>query len=148
MNENLQYSKTGQELTKRFEGCRLVAYQDTRGVWTIGYGHTSGVHAGMTCTQAQAEQWLLEDIQYAVNAVKHYVTVALTQGEFDALVDFVFNVGVRAFAGSTLLRKLNAGDYAGAAHEFKRWDMAGGKHVAGLLRRRVAEENEFNGGAA
>ncbi|MDI3304656.1 MAG: lysozyme [Burkholderia multivorans] len=148
MNENLQYSKTGQDLTEQFEGCRLVAYQDTRGVWTIGYGHTTGVHAGMTCTQAQAEQWLLEDIQYAVNAVKHYVTVALTQGEFDALVDFVFNVGVGNFAGSTLLRKLNAGDYAGAAHEFERWDMAGGKHIAGLLRRRIAEENEFTGDAA
>lgn len=148
MNENLQYSKTGLALTEQFEGCRLVAYQDVRGVWTIGYGHTSGVHAGMTCTQAQAEQWLLEDIEYAANAVKHYVTVALTQGEFDALVDFVFNVGVGNFAGSTLLRKLNAGDYAGAAHEFERWDMAGGKHVAGLLRRRIAEENEFNGDAA
>jgi lysozyme len=139
----MNYGKDGLALTEQFEGCRLVAYEDQVGVWTIGYGHTKGVRAGMTCTQAQAEQWLLDDIAEAVAAVNHLVTVPLTQGEFDALVDFVFNLGSGNFASSTLLKKLNAHDIEGAAAEFERWDMAGGVHVAGLLRRRNAERALF-----
>jgi lysozyme len=142
VNQNLQY--TGQALTEQFEGCSLTAYQDSGGVWTIGFGHTAGVTEGMTCTQAQAEAWLLEDIQWAVSTVQNRVLVPLTQGEFDALVDFVFNVGSGNFASSTMLRMLNAGNFAGAADQFARWDLAGGQVVAGLLRRRIAEEGEFN----
>jgi lysozyme len=148
VNDSMQYSQTGEQLTEQFEGCRFEAYQDVRGVWTIGYGHTAGVAPGDACTQDQAEAWLQQDIQWAANAVKHYVTVALTQNEFDALTDFVFNLGIGNFSGSTLLRKLNAGDYAGAAAQFDLWDMAGGQVVAGLLRRRQAETAEFNGGAS
>ncbi len=143
MNENLLY--TGQGLTEQFEGCELTAYQDSGGVLTIGYGHAEGVTQGMTCTQAQAEAWLSADIQWAVCVVQGAVTVDLTQGEFNALVDFVFNVGSANFQSSTLLKDLNAGNFAAAALQFDRWDMAGGKAVAGLLRRRIAEEGEFNG---
>ncbi len=143
MNENLLY--TGQGLTEQFEGCELTAYQDSGGVLTIGYGHTEGVTQGMTCTQAQAEAWLSADIQWAVSVVQGAVTVELTQGEFNALVDFVFNAGSANFQSSTLLKDLNDGLYGLAALQFDRWDMAGGKVVAGLLRRRIAEQGEFNG---
>jgi lysozyme len=140
----VNYSKGGEQVTKQFEGCKLTAYQDQVGVWTIGYGHTRGVTSGMTCTQEQAESWLQEDIQWAVDAVNSNVVVALTQGEFDALVDFVFNLGVGNFKQSDLLRLLNMGDYTAAAAQFPRWDIAGGNAVAGLLRRRLAEKSEFN----
>lgn len=145
-NANLQYSQTGLQFTEQSEGDVLTAYQDVAGVWTIGYGHTQGVYAGMTCTQLQAVAWLVQDLQWAEQAVLNLVTIALTQGEFDALVDFVFNFGSGAFAGSTLLRLLNADDIAGAAAQFVLWDHAGGKVVAGLLRRRMGEQAEFTSG--
>lgn len=140
----MQYSKVGLALTEAFEGVRLEAYQDSVGVWTIGYGHTRGVYPGMTCTAEQALQWLIEDTQEAVDCVNAAVDVPLTQGEFDALVDFVFNLGAPAFLRSTMRRLLNAKDYHGASQQFELWDHAGGVVVAGLLRRRLAEEKEFN----
>jgi lysozyme len=147
VNEGLTYSKEGLALTERFEGCRLQAYQDVVGVWTIGYGHTHGVRAGLTCTQQEAEQWLEADVQWAVQAVRLLVKVSLGQGEFDAFVDFVFNAGSGNFANSSMLRDLNAGDFGTAAEQFALWDHAGGQVVAGLLRRRQAEASEFTGGA-
>jgi lysozyme len=144
MNDDLQYSKTGQALTAQFEGCRLTAYQDVKGVWTIGYGHTLGVYEGETCTQDQALAWLAQDMGWACAVVKRLVQVPLLQGEFDALVDFVFNAGSGNFASSTMLKLLNAGDFGGAAAQFERWDQSGGQVVAGLLRRRQAEEKEFD----
>ena len=144
----MNYSDAGLDLTEESEGCRLIAYQDSVGVWSIGYGHTRGVVAGMTCTQAQAEAWLREDILSAIADVNRLVKVPLTQGEFDALVDFDFNLGGGALRGSTLLRLLNGGDHAGAAEQFERWDRAGGHVLAGLLRRRLAEEAEFKGAAS
>jgi lysozyme len=136
---------TGTMFTEGFEGCRLEAYQDVRGVWTIGFGHTGqDVVEGLTCTQQQAGNWLQADMQWAAAAVNSAVTVQLTQDEFNALVDFTFNVGAGNFDSSTLLRELNAGDYAGAAAQFDRWDYAGGQVVAGLLRRRQAETQLFN----
>jgi len=143
----MKYSKKGLQLTEQFEGCKLVAYQDQVGVWTIGYGHTSGVHQGMTCTQQQAEQWLSDDTAAAEQDVNTHVAVPLTQGEFDALVDFAFNLGRGALNNSTLLKYLNQGEYSAAANEFEKWDRAGGKEVAGLLRRRQAEKQEFTGTA-
>ena len=140
---SLIYSIAGRELTESFEGCKLEAYQDVRGVWTIGYGHTGSVSPGDTCTQQEADDWLQEDIQWAAQVVVREVKRDLTQGEFDALVDFVYNVGSGNFASSTLLKMINAGDFVGAAAQFEHWDVAGGKHIAGLLRRRVAEEQEF-----
>ena len=142
----MQYSKSGVALTEQFESCKLSAYQDIKGIWTIGWGHTGPeVVEGLIWTQEQADAQLLADIQASAQCVNEVVTVALTQGEFDALVDFVFNVGCGNFSGSTLLRLLNQGDYAGAAAQFDRWDHASGKVVAGLLRRREAEQNEFGG---
>jgi lysozyme len=141
---NFIYGKNGLALTKQFEGCRLTAYQDQVGVWTIGYGHTGGdVRAGLAITEDQAEALLVSDVAAASAYINSAVLVALAQNEFDALVDFVFNLGRGAFAGSTLLKKLNAGDFATAANQFAQWDHAGGQVVAGLLRRRQAEAALF-----
>lgn len=141
---NMQYSKQGLDLTKGFESCRLTAYPDIKGVWTIGYGHTGPeVVEGLVWTQNQADSQLVVDLQKAERMVNTYVTVALTQGEFDALVDLAFNIGVNAEKGSTLLKLVNQGDFTGAAEQFQLWDHASGQVVAGLLRRRLAEEKEF-----
>lgn len=143
----MNYSKDGLALTEGFEGCSLIAYQDQVGVWTIGYGHTQGVTDGMTCTHDQAEQFLLADAADAEAAVNRLVHIAMSQEEFDALVDFTFNLGAGNFASSTLLKKLNDRDIQGAIDEFVKWDRAGGVEVAGLLRRRQAEAAEFTLGA-
>lgn len=115
---NLTYSKQGLALTRLFEGDVLTAYQDQHGIWTIGYGHTGGVHPGETITEHEAEALLEEDIQAAVRCVNQFVTVKLTQPEFDALVDFAFNVGAGNFRGSTLLREVNTGHFPEAAAQF------------------------------
>jgi lysozyme len=144
---NLTYTGSDLALTEQFEGCELSAYQDVAGTWTIGYGHTGpDVTPALTISQAQAEQFLQNDVAIAVACVNQSVTVALNQNEFDALVDFVFNVGRGAFLSSTMLKDLNAGNFAEAAGQFDRWDHAGGKVVAGLMRRREAEEALFNEG--
>lgn len=142
---NLKYSKAGADLTKSFEQCPLTAYWDALGkVWTIGWGHTGPeVCEGLVWTQEQADAALANDYAGCEASVNQCVTVPLTQGEFDALVDIEFNVGRGAIEKSTLLKLLNAGDRAGAAAQFPEWDHAGGKVVVGLLRRRQAEEQEF-----
>lgn len=139
----MKYSKDGLALTERFESCRLTAYLDSRGTATLGWGHTLGVHLGMTCTQAVADAWLQQDIKWAEGRVNADVHVPLLQGEFDALVDFVFNTGSHNFETSTLLKLVNKGDLTDAANEFAKWDKAGGREIAGLLRRRMAEKQEF-----
>lgn len=142
---NLTYSGNGMALTEQFEGCCLTAYQDQVGVWTIGYGHTGpDVTPELTITQEQAEALLAQDVGSAAACVNNVVTIQLSQSEFDALVDFVFNLGSGAFTGSTLLRDLNAGNFAAAAAQFDSWDHAGGAVVAGLLRRRQAETALFS----
>lgn len=144
---NLVYSNYGNTLTKGFEQCRLSSYQDAKGVWTNGWGHTGpDVYPGQTITQATADANLASDEQKAVDCVNDVVQVILTQHEFDALVDFTFNAGCHAFATSTLLTKLNTGDYAGAAAQLPLWDHAGTQVLAGLLKRRTEEMNEFNTG--
>ena len=143
------YGGKGLAVTETFEGCRRTAYQDQVGVWTIGYGHTGpDVHAGMTVTEEEAQALLEKDIRNAAECVNHLVVVKLTQEEFDALVDFVFNVGAGALQRSTLLRELNAGNFTGAAAQFALWSRAGGAVVAGLLRRRLAEQTLFRQGRA
>jgi len=144
---NFSYSQNGLTLTQKFEGLRLTAYQDQVGVWTIGYGHTGNdVYPELTITQEQADTLLMQDVASAVAAVNRLVTIALYQDCFDALVDFAFNLGNNALAGSTLLRKLNASDFAGAAAEFPKWCKAGGKVARGLLLRRQAEQQLFQQG--
>ncbi|HEV2464700.1 MAG TPA: lysozyme [Acidobacteriaceae bacterium] len=142
---NLTYSKDGLRLTELFEGDVLTAYQDQRGLWTIGYGHTAGVHPGQTITQQEAEQYLAEDIRAAASFVNKAVEVKLTQAQFDALVDFAFNVGITNLRNSTLLKEINEGRFPEALAQFDLWDRCGGVVNAGLLRRRNAEVAEFGG---
>jgi lysozyme len=144
----MQATAQALDLIKGFESCRLEAYQDSIGVWTIGWGHTRGVKEGDTCTQEQADAWLLEDAQEAVDAVLRLVKVNLTGGQFAALVSFAFNLGQANFARSTLLKNLNHADFGLAANEFPKWSFAGGKHLDGLLRRRLAEQAVFQGQGA
>ncbi|HDR2337911.1 lysozyme [Enterobacter cloacae] len=144
----MQTSEKGIALIKEFEGCRLTAYQDSVGVWTIGYGWTQPVdgkpiRAGMTIKQETAERLLKTGLVSYESDVCRLVKVGLTQGQFDALVSFTYNLGARSLSTSTLLRKLNAGDYATAADEFLRWNKAGGKVLNGLTRRREAERALF-----
>ena len=140
------YSNKGLALTKSFEGLRLEAYQDSAGVWTVGYGHTGpGVAEGMTVTDAEAEALLLADLADAVRCVNRKVTGTISQGQFDAMVDFCFNAGRGNFLQSTLLRKVNSVDFAGAAAQFGLWVHAGGEVVPGLVRRRKAEAEMFSG---
>jgi lysozyme len=140
----MQYSKQGLALTEGFESCKLTAYQDVKGIWTCGWGHTGPeVVEGYTMTQNQADSQLVLDTLSATNTVNRLVTVPLSQPEFDGIVDLVFNIGAGNFSGSTMLKLLNAGDYTNAALEFDRWDKAGGQVVSGLLRRRQAETDEF-----
>lgn len=144
----MQTSEKGIAVIKQFEGCKLTAYQDSVGVWTIGYGWTQPVdgkpiRAGMTIKQETAERLLKTGLVSYESDVSRLVKVGVTQGQFDALVSFTYNLGSRSLSTSTLLRKLNAGDYAGAADEFLRWNKAGGKVLAGLTRRREAERALF-----
>lgn len=140
-------SSEGVKLIERFEGLVLEAYQCPGGKWTIGYGHTEGVHEGMKITKEQAEELLRRDLAEVEKAIAALVEVPLSQNQFDALASFVFNVGIDAFERSTLLRKLNAGDYAAVPVELMRWVYAGGKRVDGLVNRRVAEAGLWSRGA-
>ena len=141
----MQLSNTGTHLLKFFEGCRLTAYQDSVGVWTIGYGHTKGVYEGMTITQEEADSMLLTELKEYESYVENMVTVELSQEQFDALVVWVYNLGPTNFKNSTLLKKLNSGDYSAVPTEIKRWNRAGGQVLEGLVKRREAEAAMFEG---
>ncbi|MFS7161138.1 lysozyme [Serratia proteamaculans] len=144
----MNISKNGIELIKRFEGLRLKAYQDSVGVWTIGYGWTQPVDGrkvgpGMMIDQAAADRLLKCGVVQYEQGVNQLVKVKITQGQFDALVSFAYNLGLRSLSTSTLLRKLNAGDKQGAANEFSKWVNAGGVKLKGLVTRRAAECEMF-----
>jgi lysozyme len=142
--QEFSYSDKGLELTKSFEGLHLEAYRDCAGIWTIGYGHTGpAVFGGESVSDLEAEALLRADLAQAVACVNRAVRVAISQGQFDAMVDFCFNAGRGNFAQSTLLRKVNGGDMEGAAAQFALWVHAGGEVVAGLVRRRKAEAELF-----
>lgn len=130
-------------LVKQCEGCRLTAYQDATGVWTIGYGHTQGVTPNMAITQYIADLWLLQDIQKFNTGVLSLIKVPITQSQEDALTSFAYNVGLSNFKSSTLLKKLNNKDYEGASNEFERWTKAGKKVLNGLVKRRKLEKDLF-----
>ena len=140
-------NEAGLALVREFEGCSLTAYPDpgTGGApWTIGYGSTKSVQPGLTISQDEAEERLRYDLEAAEQCVERSVKgVVLTDDEFSACVSLCFNIGCGAFSGSTLARKLNAGDRDGALREFARWNRAGGKEMAGLTRRRAAEAELF-----
>ena len=140
---NRKIGQAGLALIKQCEGCRLAAYKCSAGVWTIGYGHTAGVHSGMTITQAQADAYLQQDIAkfegYVNNPAYVPITTNLNQNQFDALVSFAFNLG----AGN--LRKLCKGRTAAQiARTMPNYNKANGRVLAGLKRRRAAEQALFN----
>jgi GH24 family phage-related lysozyme (muramidase) len=135
---------SGLEIIKHFEGLRTTSYQDSVGVWTIGYGHTSmagppTVGPGMTISTAEAENILKRDLGVFEKAVADATTRQPNDDQFSAMVSFTFNVGSNALRTSTLLKKHNGGDFAGAADEFLKWVYAGGQKLPGLERRRKAE---------
>jgi lysozyme len=140
-------------IIRRFEGLRLKAYRDPAGILTIGWGHTGpDVTDGLVVTRRRADILLARDVAATAAGVDRLVTVPLAAHERAALVSFAYNVGLGALAGSTLLRRLNAGDRPGAAEEFHRWvhaTRAGRKiRLAGLVRRREAEARLFRGDGA
>ena len=148
----MKTSKNGINLIKQFEGCRLKAYKCPANVWTIGIGHTGTVNgkpisADMTITELMAETLLAIDLQNFEKCINDNVKKPLTQNEFDALVSFVFNNGIRAFEKSSMLKLLNSGHILLAAGQFDRWNKitVNGKKVAcrGLTRRRAAEKALF-----
>lgn len=130
---------TAEDLAKQFEGCRLSAYQDIAGVWTIGWGHTGkDVYAGLQWTQEQADDALAHDLQAAAALVALY-SPGLSDGVLAAMVDFVFNLGIGNYRSSTLCKCVNAQDWNGAKAQLLLWDHSNGQVVPGLLRRREAE---------
>jgi lysozyme len=136
----MNISGRGLEVLKRFEGLKLKAYFCPAGVLTIGYGSTGPhVKMGMEITPAEAEKLLLDDVARFERAVNRLVKVPLTQGQFDALVCFSYNIGIGAFEKSTLLSVLNMGRYGEVISQFKRWNKVKGQVVNGLVNRRAAE---------
>ena len=138
-------SEEGASLIKKFEGCKLEAYQCAAGVWTIGYGHTKEVSEGDAISQFEAEDLLTYDLQEFEAYVTDYVSVPLKQNEFDALVSWTFNLGSGNLRSSTLLKKLNDHKYKEVPTEIRRWNKAAGKVLDGLVRRREAESLLFQG---
>lgn len=139
------YDPQGLAMTERAEALRLVGYPDQGSVPTIGYGHTGpDIYIGQVITQGQAQVWLQQDTTWAVATVKTALKVQVTQNQFDALVDFAFNVGAHAFINSHLVKLLNAGDIAGAEAEFDKWVFVKGVKNRGLQNRRDMEQAEFN----
>lgn len=152
MDTAREISEVGLAFIKKHEGWRAHWYRDPVNIWTIGWGTTSHVQGVQhpnspadPITKEMGEDLLLRALRHAEEAIQDYVTVPLTQGQHDALVSFIYNVGVGAFRRSTLLKHLNAGDTKAAAREFGRWVYAGGEVWDGLVHRRAAERKLFEG---
>ena len=146
----MRMSAAGLAIVKEFEGLRLKAYKCPAAVWTIGYGHTSAagapiVNPDLVITKDEAEEVLARDMEQYEEGVRKYVKVDLTQGQFDALVDFAYNAGVGALQKSTLLKKVNAEKIDEVPAEFMKWTKGGGKELPGLVRRRRAEVKLWRG---
>lgn len=142
----MQTSNNGIALIEQFEGNKLQAYQDVKGVWTIGTGTTiypngQRVKKGDVITQAQSIQYLRNHITGVENSINTLVKVPLNQNQFDALVSLVYNIGTGAFSRSTILQKLNSGDYD---IDFTVWSYSGGKFIQGLKNRRIQEQNLYD----
>ena len=141
----MNISEEGISLIKNYEGCRLEAYQDSVGIWTIGYGVIKGVKKGDQINQEEANHLLKEELPEYEGYINDMIKVPLEQCQFDALVCWVYNLGPNNLKDSTLLRILNDGDYDGVPEQIKRWNKAGGKVLAGLVKRRAAEADLFKG---
>ena len=139
-------SKNGVDLIKRFEGLKLEAYLCPAKVWTIGYGTTENIKEGDIITESQAEQLLIKDLaRFEIQLNRAMCGYMLTQNQFDALISFLYNVGIGNFKVSTLLRKILMGaENEKIGNEFKRWVYADGKKLDGLIRRRKAEQELFD----
>ncbi|WP_035357747.1 lysozyme [Acinetobacter calcoaceticus] len=146
--DEMSLSVDGVNQICNFEGLKLSAYDDGTGVWTIGYGTTrypngKRVSEGDRCSLEQAKTYMQHDLKIFERAVNSSVKVPLKQNQFDALVSLTYNIGVGAFKHSTLLKKLNSGDYKEAANQFDVWVNAGGKRLQGLVNRRAMEKKLF-----
>ena len=140
----MKTSEQGLDLIREHEGLRFAAYKCPGGEWTIGYGHSGpDVYEGWKIDREEANELLEHDLKRFERAVNTLVTVSMTQGMFDALVSFSFNLGEASLKRSSLLKKLNGGDREGAANEFLKWNKAGGKVLAGLTARRKSERELF-----
>jgi lysozyme len=144
----MKTSSVGIALIKRFEGLRLEAYFCPAGVLTIGYGHTSAagtpfVSQGMKISEVEAERILVKDLQTYEEAVLRSLKAKPNQNQFDAMVSLCYNIGSGGFSKSSVARKFNAGDIAGAAEAFKLWNKGNGKVLEGLVRRRKEESALF-----
>lgn len=143
----MDLSKDGEVALHGREAFRSVAYKDIAGIWTIGYGSTRvkgiPVKEGDKITEADAVNETRAFVSEVVATINKLVKVPLTQNQFDALVSFIYNVGITAFTNSTLLKLLNLREYLQAADQFLRWTFAGGKYSAGLYNRRVQERKQF-----
>ena len=142
----MKISDEGFDLIKHFEGCELEAYKCAAGVWTIGYGHTKDVQEGDVWNKEKADFMLWRELEdeYEVY-VNDLVTVPINQSQFDALVSWVYNLGPANLKNSTMLKKLNAGEYEEVPSQMKKWNKANGKVLEGLIRRRAAESLLFEG---
>lgn len=149
LNENMggrmaRVSQAGVDLIKRWEGLRLDAYQDSGGVWTIGYGHTGEkVKKGLVISRQVADELFLSDLRRFEVGVQNALTRHATQAQFDAMVSLAFNIGLNAFRRSTLLKRFNEGDHKEVMKEFKRWNKVGEQVVEGLKRRRAHEAEHY-----
>jgi len=146
--DEMSLSVDGVNQICNFEGLKLSAYDDGTGVWTIGYGTTrypngKRVSEGDRCSLEQAKTYMQHDLKIFERSVNSSVKVPLKQNQFDALVSLTYNIGVGAFKHSSLLKKLNSGDYKEAANQFDVWVNAGGKRLQGLVNRRAMEKKLF-----
>tara|TARA_R100001440_G_scaffold66831_3_gene87975 strand:+ start:3379 stop:3822 length:444 start_codon:yes stop_codon:yes gene_type:complete len=141
----MKISEEGISLIKKFEGCELEAYQDSVGVWTIGYGHTKDVKEGDKINKDEATHLLAEEMPEYEGYINDMVKVELTQCQFDGLVCWVYNLGPTNLKESTLLKVLNEKKYNEVPGQMRRWNKAGGEVLKGLIRRREAESLLFEG---
>ena len=144
----MRLSQKGVNFIKSHEALRLKAYQDSKGVWTIGWGHTKGVKPGDVITRAQAEQFIRDDFAWVERTLNADLVTGrdkplVTQSEFDALCSLVFNIGSNAYLDSTVRRKIKQGDKMAAARAFKMWVYSNHKFVQGLANRRADEVRLF-----
>jgi lysozyme len=137
-------NSSGIALVKTYEGLHLTPYLCPSRIWTIGYGHTRTVRAGLKITPDQADELLNEDLRLIERAVQRLVTVPINDNQFSALVSFAFNIGIGNFEQSTLLRLLNRGWYEQVPAQMTRWNRANGEALGGLSRRRAAEGRLWN----
>jgi lysozyme len=140
----MNINNAGIQLIKTFEGCKLTAYQDQKGIWTVGFGCTGPtIKEGLTITQDEADKMLLDALGLVIRGLNGLIVVPITENQFNAMASLIYNVGLEYFKTSTLLRYVNNSDFVAAADQFLLWDHCAGKVDPGLLRRRQAERELF-----